>query len=140
MLIYECSIYWKYCTLPNHFANQIFFVDIHVEAQQITITTHPLLPSNVSATNYVNLQIASSITGFVENPIACQWLYNGNTSIFYYLSACLADVSNADYSSFCEEDGNSISFIYTIQTPLRNEVNYGTECVFFDTILTEITI
>ena len=87
------------------------------------------------------MQLVSSITGFAENPIACQWLYNGNTSIFYYLSACLANVSNADYSSFCGEDGNSISFIYTIRSPLRNEVNYEIDCFFpAAEIFTAITI
>ena len=118
----------------------MFLAEIYIEAQQITITTHPLLPSNVSATNYVNLQLVSSITGFVDSPIACQWLYNGSTSIFYELGACLANVSNADYSSFCEEDGNFISFIYTIRAPLRNEVYYEIGCAFPASIWTAITI
>ena len=102
-------------------------IGLYDEAQQITITTRPFLPYNVGATNYVNLQLVSSITGA---PIACNWRYDGRTLIFYETGNCSRDVSNTDYSSFCEEDENSISFIYTIRTPLRNEINYGINCIF----------
>ena len=52
----------------------------------------------------------------------------------------MIDVPNADYSSVCEEDENSISFIYTNRTPLRNEVNYKIHCAFPFLTLTAVTI
>ena len=113
-----------------------YCIGICVEAQQVTITTQPFLPNNVGATNYVNLQLVSSITGF---PIVCHYQYANRASIFYESGSCLPDVSNAKYSSVCEDVGNSITFTYTIRTPLRDDVNYDIVCNFPAPISATIT-
>ena len=120
------------------FCSKLFFhsLDAYIEAQEIIITTFPFLPKNTVATNFVNLQIISSIS---ESAIGCNWEKDDLTSAFYS-NNCLPDVSNAEYSSVCEEDGNSITFTYTTRTPLRDEVVYGVFCFFPNLITTAITI
>ena len=62
--------------------------------------------------------------------MSCNWRTGYESSTFYELGACSPDVSNAEYSSVCEENGNSITLTYTMRTPLRNDVNYQISCVF----------
>ena len=102
----------------------------------MTITTSPFLPWKTVATNFVNLQIISSING---SAIGCNIAIDGITSSFYD-GNCSLDVSNAEYSSVCEEDENSITFTYTIRTPLRDEVDYGVTCFFPKEVATTITV
>ena len=123
-------------TFPIKF-NTVYFADTFVEAQEITIATFPFLPQNVVAANYSNLQIIVSITGF---PIVCSWQILGRTMVFYQPGSCVSDVSNADYSSVCEEDKNFINLTYTIRTPLRDVVNFQVTCNFPQEILSEIDI
>ena len=100
----------------------------YVEAQQITITTSPsLLPTNIIATGYENLQLISTITG---DSLFCSWRRNDIFVSFYDDGACIVEDSNDDYRAVCEETGNAIIFTLTIKTPLSQNVNFEVVCAF----------
>ena len=97
-----------------------------MEAQRITITTLPVLPNNIVATNYINLQLISSITG---SPISCDLLLDSSQPLnFYAPDGCAPNQSTTEFSSVCEEIGNSVMFTYTIHSQLINDVLYGIRC------------
>jgi len=60
---------------------------------------------------------------------ACTWATGGRTGNFIETSACVADISNDEYSSVCAKIDNSITFTYTFRYPLLDDVNYAVSCV-----------
>jgi len=107
------------------------FLDAFAEAQQITIIPFPLLPENVVATNYVDLQLISSISG---SPLYCDWATDSRTSVFYVEEACYGNESDVEFSSVCEQTENSITLTYTIRSPLFSEARFAVSCLFSNTI------
>ena len=91
----------------------VLFVVGYIEAQQITITTSPVLSENVVATGYENLQLISTITG---SPLFCSRRMNGQTAIFYESNACLSKDSISDdrYGGVCSKTENVVTFTFSI--------------------------
>jgi len=101
-------------------------VDVVSEAQSITITTLPFLPDNIIATNYANLQLITLISA---SPITCSFVQDGgNEVLFYATDGCLPDVSNNQFNTVCQKNGNMITFTYTIKSPLHENMNYLVAC------------
>ena len=107
--------------------NYLLITDTIAKAQEVYIRTFPILPEKAAATNFVNLQLISTITG---SPIACNWQINGQTSNFFEIDNCLPNNSNANYTSACENSKNFINFTHTIKTPLVTNVDYGIRCIY----------
>ena len=117
-----------------------FFVVSYVECQQISITTNPLLPQNIVATNYVNFQIIATETG---SPDECLWSRNPPNAMFYRngTNNCRSrDMPGDGYSTFCGKVDGIITFTYTFQSPLVSDVTFSILCVFHKTIEQNITI
>jgi len=108
-------------------SNKLFYLEPNVEAQQVTITTSPLLPKNIVATSYANLQLISSIS---DSPVVCTWAFDGRTFNFYEINGCVPDVSNEEFSSVCEQNEESIIFTYTIRSSLLTNTNFRVHCSF----------
>jgi len=117
--------------------HKLFSLEPYVEAQQVTITTYPLLPENIVATSYANLQLISSISG---SPLACNWDFDGLTFSFYENSACVPDVSNEEFSSVCEQNVDSFTFTHTIRSSLFSNINFRVNCFFPHPTEDEISI
>jgi len=88
-------------------------LDAYVEAQPIT--TFPLLPNNTVATNYVSLQLISTITGSF---FICDYERDFRANFYARDNGCSPNVSNADYSTDCNVSENTITFTFTILPPL----------------------
>ena len=106
---------------------RIYFVGCFVGAQKINMTTNPDLPEDIVASEYTNLQLVATITG---SPIACHYAKDGRTSLFYESNGCSPNNSNAEYSSHCEENDDTIKFTYTILPPVLDDINYEVVCSF----------
>jgi len=106
----------------------LFNIDISVGAQSITITTLPILPNNIVATNYVGLQLISTIT---DSPISCGYIRNTNSIRNFYIDGvgCVSDESTPDYSTDCNVTENLVTFIYTIQSPLGYNMDFSILCL-----------
>ena len=96
-----------------------------------------MLPRNIIATGYENLQLISTITG---DPLFCNSNKDDSSVSFYEDGACIVKDSTDDYRAVCEETGNAIIFTLTIKTPLSQNVNFGVDCVFPETIRGTIVI
>jgi len=108
-------------------SNKLFYLEPYVEAEQVTITTSPLLPENIVATSYVNLQLISFISGF---PIVCTLDFDGRTSNFLENHACVPDASNEEFNSICEQNVDLFTFTYTVRSSLFSNVNFRVHCFF----------
>ena len=102
-----------------------------MEAQEISISvsTHPLFPKNTVATNFVNLQLTSSIShSFVDR---CESSFiTGATSfnILFYERRCLEKTTSDIYRSTCEIANNVITYNLTFLLPVRTTVNFEVNC------------
>ena len=99
-----------------------------MQAQTILITTLPILPENIVATNYDNIQFTSTISG---SPLACSWRLQSSdrttSDNFISGSECISQ-----YSSVCEIKERSVSFNYTSNFPMLNDVSYLISCFASD--------
>ena len=115
-----------------------FFVGTCVEAQSITISTNPTLPSeNFVATNYVDLQLIATILG---SPISCDFRTNDQDSVIFYGNNGCLDISSLDYSTDCNEDDSLVTFFYTVNAPLSTQLNYVVSCFLPMQVAAQITI
>ena len=127
--VYSCNVLYNFAFL---------FAGAYVEAQSITLSTNPTLPpERFVSTNYVDLQLIASIVG---SPIACDFQRDGQGAVNFYGNGCIDDVSNSDYSTDCVEDENSVTFIYTILSPLSSQLDYVVNCFVPAQTLAKITI
>ena len=117
----------------------LLYLGTYIEAQQIAIATVPLLPQEIVATGYKNLQIISTIAG---SPLFCARRIKGQVANFYENQACLTEglISDDQYSEVCLETGNVVTFIFTIKIPIYNEVNFYVDCSFPASVTDSITI
>ena len=117
----------------------VLFIVVYVEAQQITITTSPVLPEKIVATGLENLLLISTITG---SPLFCSCRINDQIAIFYENNACLSkdSISNDQYGGVCSKTENVVTFTFTIKTTLRNDVNYEVNCAFPISVIEAITV
>jgi len=105
----------------------ILFLDICAEAQSITIITNPYLPDNIVASNYVDLQIISSVASN-SSPVVCTWSTTNLSANFYEMDGCVSDNSNDEFSAVCNEIENSIIFNYTTHAPLLTDLTFQVYC------------
>ena len=106
------------------------FIDIFVEADKkpISISTHPLFPKNVVATNFTNLQLISSINH--TSIITCWWYVSTDTSEFdyFFMYGCLEHTRNDIYRSTCEVADNFIKHNFTYLLPIRTTLYFEVSC------------
>jgi len=132
----------KFRKLPilyAHKRNNLLLLDIFIEAQQINLTTIPVLPDFIVATNFTNLQLVSTIPG---SPISCDW-FRDNVPRNFYGNDGGCDpptISTDDYSTNCFQGETFVNFTYTIHSPLQSNVDYFIDCYIPHRIRASIVI
>ena len=127
-------MYLLYCNVLYFF----FCTGAHVETESITLSIKlALSPQNFAASNNVDLKLIASI---VSSPISCNFQRDNQDAVIFCANGCINDVLNEDNSIDCDEDGNSVTFIYTVQSPLSTQLNYVVSGFVLTQIATQTTI